>query len=188
MKTATRAFEELTARGGRELLLTGGEPFPHPGLGQLVAAAEGLERTILTDAMLFDRGRHRETLEVMDRSVVLQVSRDPVTATLHDRRRGTGSSDRALAGIGQARAAGSRVRVADERFADTGLHVSPENLGLEPTITADGAWWHPVAVTDPTLKIYDAPQPLSEVPGMARDTLAVQDAAAATGRKVFRCA
>ena len=219
---ATAAFEEFSQMGGREVFLTGGEPFLHPDLGALVDAAAGMERTILTNAMVFGRGTRRATLEAMDRSVVLQVSLDSATAEVHDRQRGAGSFDRALTGIGQAREAGFRVRVAAtlwdedpegvaalharlddegiarsdrvvrpvaaEGFAEHGVHVSLDTLEPEPTITADGAWWHPVAVTDPNLRIHDAPLPLSEVFGVVRDTLAVQDAAAATGREVFRCA
>lgn len=78
--------------------------------------------------------------------------------------------------------------VAQEGFADTGVHVALENLEPEPTLTVDGAWWHPVAVTNPHLRIADAPLPLAEVFGVVRDTLAVQDAADRSGREVFRCA
>ena len=66
--------------------------------------------------------------------------------------------------------------------------MSIDSLEPEPTITADGAWWHPVAVADPNMRIADSPLPLSEVFGVVRDTIAVQDAAARTGREVFRCA
>ena len=174
------------------------------------------------NAMIFGRGRRRELLQSLDRSVTLQVSLDSATPDLHDRQRGAGSWARALEGIGQARALGFRVRVAatlydedragvtalhhrldaegiapddrlirpvaEEGFADTGVHVSIDTLEPEPTITADGAWWHPVAVTNPHLRIADAPLPLSEVFGVVRDTLAVQDAAARAGREVFLCA
>ena len=51
VETATLAFAELAALGGREVLLTGGEPFLHPDLGALVAAADGLPRTRRTNAM-----------------------------------------------------------------------------------------------------------------------------------------
>jgi len=78
--------------------------------------------------------------------------------------------------------------VAQEGFADQGMHVSLDTLEPEPTITNDGAWWHPVAVTDPHMRIADAPLPLSEVFGVVRDILQVQGAAAASGREVFRCA
>ncbi|MGA8979856.1 MAG: radical SAM protein [Pedococcus sp.] len=219
---AREAFAEFRDLGGKELLLTGGEPFMHPELGELVAAAEGLERVILTNAMIFARGTRRRTLEEMDRSVLLQVSLDSATAEVHDRQRGAGSWSKALKGIGEARALGFRVRVAatlydedpvgvralhtrldaegiapDDRlirpvaaegFAETGVHVSIDNLEPEPTITSDGAWWHPVAVTNPHLRIADSPLPLSEVFGVVRDTLAVHDAATRAGREVFRCA
>jgi TusA-related sulfurtransferase/uncharacterized Fe-S cluster-containing radical SAM superfamily protein len=215
-------FAEFAEMGGRELFLTGGEPFMHPELGGLIDAAEGLERTLLTNAMIFSRGNRLKTLEEMDRSVVLQVSLDSATPELHDQQRGAGSWERALTGIGQARALGFRVRVAatlydedpagvaalharlddegidmadrvirpvaHEGFAESGMHVSIDTLEPEPTITVDGAWWHPVAVTNPNMRIADSPLPLAEVFGVVRDTLAVQDAAARSGREVFRCA
>ncbi|MET3808776.1 TusA-related sulfurtransferase [Nakamurella sp. UYEF19] len=221
-EVAAEALSEFRELGGVEVFLTGGEPFMHPELGDLVKAASGLQRTILTNAMVFARGQRRQTLEVMDRSVVLQVSLDSATPDLHDRQRGAGSWSKALAGIGQARSMGFRVRVAatlydedpgavqalhtrldaegidaadriirpvaQEGSADTGLHVSIDTLQPEPTITSDGAWWHPVAVTNPNMRIADAPLPLTEVFGVIRDTLAVQDAAARSGREVFRCA
>jgi TusA-related sulfurtransferase/uncharacterized Fe-S cluster-containing radical SAM superfamily protein len=221
-ETAREVFGEFRDLGGRELFLTGGEPFMHPDLGDMVAAAEGLERTILTNAMIFGRGRRRETLESIDRSVTLQVSLDSATPDLHDRQRGAGSWAKALEGIGLARSLGFRVRVAatlyredpdgvaalhsrldeehiapDDRIirpvaqegsAQTGIHISIDSLEPEPTVTADGAWWHPVAVTNPHLRIADSPLPLAEVFGVVRDTIAVQDAAARSGREVFRCA
>jgi len=45
-----------------------------------------------------------------------------------------------------------------------------------------------VAVTNPHMRIHDSPLPLSEIFGVVRDTLEVQDAASRTGREVFRCA
>jgi TusA-related sulfurtransferase/uncharacterized Fe-S cluster-containing radical SAM superfamily protein len=219
---AERAFAEFAAMGGREVFLTGGEPFMHPELGDLVRAAEGFERTILTNAMIFGRGRRREVLEEMDRSVTLQVSLDSAGPELHDAQRGRGSWARALEGIGLAHGLGFRVRVAatmfdedpagvaalharldeegiapedrvirpvaQEGFAETGVHVSLDSLAPEPVITADGAWWHPVAVTNPNMRIADAPLPLSEVFGVVQDILDVQGAASAAGREVFRCA
>ncbi|MEV6956059.1 radical SAM protein [Streptomyces sp. NPDC051183] len=219
---ATAVCGEFVAQGGREVFFTGGEPFMHPELGAVVAAAAGLDRTVLTNAMIFSKGRRRETLERLDRDVVLQISLDSATPDLHDRQRGAGSWSRAVEGIELARSLGFRVRVAAtlydedpkgveelhrrlddagiasgdrvirpvarEGFAATGVRVTLENLEPEPTLTADGAWWHPVAVTNPRLRIADAPLPLAEVFGVVRDTLAVQDAAARSGREVFRCA
>ncbi|WP_323792646.1 radical SAM protein [Nocardioides sp.] len=215
-------FAQFREQGGKELLLTGGEPFMHPQLGELVDAAEGLERTILTNAMVFHRGRRRELLESIDRSVVMQVSLDSATPEIHDKMRGAGSWARALDGIGLAHSLGFRVKIAATRFdedpegvrelherldaegiakedrvirpvaaegfADGGIHVSIDSLEPEPVITADGAWWHPVAVTNPHMRIADAPLDLEEIFGVVRDTLKVQDAASAAGREVFRCA
>ncbi len=221
-EVARTVFTEFRELGGTEVFLTGGEPFLHPELDELVAAAEGLERTLLTNAMIFHRGRRREILEGLDRSVALQVSLDSAGPEIHDRQRGAGSWEKALSGIELASELGFRVRiaatlwdedpegvallhkkldaleiatedrvirpVAAEGFADSGLHVSIDNLEPEPTLTADGAWWHPVAVTNPHMRIADAPHPVGEVLGVVRDTVAVQSAAAASGREVFRCA
>jgi organic radical activating enzyme/TusA-related sulfurtransferase len=221
LELARRVFDEFGAMGGKEVLFTGGEPFLHPELGGLVGAAGAFERTILTNATVMERGPRLETLTSLERDVVLQVSLDSATPTLHDQQRGAGTWDRAIAGISLARGLGFRVRVAAtlydedpvgvaalherldaegieredrlirpvarEGFADTGLHISLDALEPEPTLTVDGAWWHPVAVTNPHLRIAESPVPLGEVFGVVRDTVAVQDAAAASGRAVFRC-
>lgn len=78
--------------------------------------------------------------------------------------------------------------VAAEGFAEGGVHVSIDNLDPEPTITADGASWHPVAVNIPHMSIQDTPTLVAELIDVVRETLAVRDAAARSGREVFRCA
>ena len=79
--------------------------------------------------------------------------------------------------------------VAAEGFADTGVHVSIDTLEPEPTITADGAWWHPVAVTNPHLRIADASAPdLEEVSAWSATPSPSRTPPPATGREVFRCA
>lgn len=57
----------------------------------------------------------------------------------------------------------------------------------EPTLTADGAWWHPVAVTNRHLQVADAPLPLEHVFDVIRDVVAIQASAGTQGRSVFRC-
>jgi len=220
---ARTVVDEFAAQGGRELLITGGEPFLHPDLGAIVAhGAEQVPVVILTNAMVFERGRRRQQLESLDRDrVTLQVSLDSAGPALHDRQRGAGSHARALAGIGLAKQLGFRVRgaatlgedelgsvdqlhaaltnlgvvpedrlirpVAAEGFADDGIHISLDTVEPEPTIAVDGAWWHPVAVTNDHLKIADQPLPLAAVLDVIRDVLAVQAAGSAEGREVFRC-
>lgn len=220
---AEAAIDEFVAQGGRELMITGGEPFLHPELGAIVSyGSQRVPTVILTNAMVFDRGRRLETLRSMDRgSVTLQISLDSAGPTLHDRQRGAGSHAKALAGIGLARELGFGVRVAAtlseddlssadrlhaaldnlgvdpadrlirpiaaEGYAEAGVHLSLSNLEPEPTLTVDGAWWHPVSVTNPNLKVADAPLPLSRVLDVMRDVLEVHAAGATEGREVFRC-
>lgn len=62
-----------------------------------------------------------------------------------------------------------------------------EDLAPEPTLTADGAWWHPVAVADPAMRVSDHPLPLADVLAVMADLLAVRAGAERTGRRVFRC-
>ncbi|MEJ7742120.1 MAG: radical SAM protein [Nocardioidaceae bacterium] len=223
LQIAEKAIDEFVEQGGRELFITGGEPFLHPELGSMVGyGAKRVPVVILTNAMVFERGKRREALELMDRErVTLQVSLDSAGPGIHDRQRGAGSHARALAGIGLARDLGFRVRVAAtlpddelpsverlhaalnnlgipaedrlirpvaaEGFADEGLHVSLDTVEPEPTLTVDGAWWHPVAVTNTHLKVADEPLPLSTVFDVMRDVLAFQGAGAMEGREVFRC-
>ncbi len=217
------AVEQFAAMDGREVLLTGGEPFLHPELGQIASrAARLLPVTILTNAMLFARGKRRASLEAMDRDrVTLQISLDSGTPEVHDRQRGAGSFVRAMEGLRQARDLGFRVRVsmtlygedtatvaalhetlnfeaippsdrlirpvAHEGSAQTGQHISADSIAPEPTLTVDGAWWHPVGVADPNLRVAHSPLPVREVFATVRDAVRVQDASTSEGRAVFRC-
>ncbi|MBD8871062.1 radical SAM protein [Nocardioides donggukensis] len=223
VEMAASAATEFAAQGGRELLVTGGEPFLHPELGALVAATSAeVPVTLLTNAMVFERGRRRETLESFDRDrVVLQISLDSVGPGLHDRQRGKGSHAKAMSGIRLASELGFTVRVAatytpedageagdlhralgalgiaeedqlirpvaHEGFAEGGVEISLDTVEPEPTLTADGAWWHPVGVTNRHLKVADAPLPVAHVLDVMRDVVEVQQAAGDQGRTVFRC-
>lgn len=223
VETAASAAEQFAAQGGRELLITGGEPFLHPELDEFVArTASQVPVTLLTNAMVFRRGRRREILESFDRDrVTLQISLDSAGPELHDRQRGAGSHVRALEGIRLARELAFRVRVAttylpqdaaaagdlhgtladlgiaeadrlirpvaQEGHAENGIEISLDSVEPEPTLTADGAWWHPVAVTNRHLRVADAPLPLEHVLDVVRDVVAVQSAAGSQGRSVFRC-
>lgn len=225
VELAAQAADEFVAAGGRELLLTGGEPFLHPEIGRLVEVLVArLPVTLLTNAMLLQRGARRAALEVMPRDrVTLQVSLDSAAPRLHDDHRGAGSHARAVAGIALARQLGFRVKiaatlhegdvdgvvelhrllddwdvagqdrlirpVAAQGLSELGQVVTLDTLSPEPTLTTDGLWWHPVAVTDPAMRVADHPLPLAEGLAVIRDAVATQDAAHREGRRhVFRCA
>lgn len=222
---AVRAAEEFAGLGGRELLLTGGEPFLHPELADLVAGCRRFVPepvTVLTNAMLFSTGRGRRTLAALDPAdVVLQVSLDSGTPRLHDLHRGRGSFDRARAGIAVARTAGFRVRVAatiaaadadeeqqlharlddddvpaEDRLvrrvarqgaATSGVELSAATLHPEPTLAVDGAWWHPVAVTDRSMQVASEPLPVVSVLAVIAATLRARRADPHADLQSFRC-
>jgi molybdenum cofactor biosynthesis enzyme MoaA len=222
---ADQVAAEFAAMGGAEVFVTGGEPFLHPQIGELITAvAARLPVTILTNAMVVDRGRRRAALEALPRQrVTLQISLDSVSPAIHDRNRGPGSHAKAMAGIGLARELGFAVRlaatmypqdaaaatgltallddwgipadhrlirpVAQQGFATAGEAVTVDTLAPEPTVAVDGVWWHPVGVTDPGMLVSPTPLPLRDALDTISDTVRVQDAARAEGRRhVFRCA
>jgi MoaA/NifB/PqqE/SkfB family radical SAM enzyme len=218
-----RACEEFAGLGGRETLLTGGEPFLVPDLPQMVTiAGRWTPVTVLTNAMVFARGSRRRALEQLDRSrVTLQVSLDSGSPALHDRHRGPGSFARARAGIDLARTLGFRVRVAatidagdaaeeaalhalldadgippadrlvrrvaHTGFADHGLELDIDTLWPEPTLAADGAWWHPVGITDPAMQVASTPLPLVTVFAVIGATLRDRSGDRTTALQAFRC-
>ncbi len=109
---AARA-REAKALGFRTVLLTGGEPFLHPEIGEMaLAAASQLPTIILTNGSLFT-GARRAALESLPRDrVTLQISLDSPTPDTHDGHRGAGSWAKAREGIAIARDLGFRVRIA----------------------------------------------------------------------------
>jgi organic radical activating enzyme len=108
-----RAASEAPGAGVRELLVTGGEPFLRSDIAEvLLACAQALPTTVLTNGLLF-AGKRRDSLRSLPRDrVVLQISLDSPTAALHDRHRGEGTWEKARAGIAIARQEGFRVRLA----------------------------------------------------------------------------
>ena len=53
-------------------------------------------------------------------------------------------------------------RVAKQGAATQGQRVSRASLVPEVCVTVDGVWWHPVAATDPAMKVADYWVPLDE--------------------------
>lgn len=106
-------LEQAADIGVQELYLTGGEPFLHPDIVEIVTLCAAARPTVvLTNGMLF-RGSRLERLDAIPRSdVVLQVSVDSATPQRHDEHRGAGSWERAVSGVRTARSMGFRVRLA----------------------------------------------------------------------------
>ncbi|MEP6462608.1 MAG: radical SAM protein [Frankiaceae bacterium] len=189
-----RAVAEGVEAGVRELYLTGGEPFLHADIAEIVEACTRAAPTVLlTNAMLF-RGSRLRRLDAMPRDgLLLQVSIDSPTPDVHDAHRGAGSWQRAVDGIATATALGFRVRlgatlstgspverdtlaelagrlgverdlvvrrVAREGVASRGIVVSRATLVPEVCVTGDGVYWHPVAATNPAMKVSTRLSPL----------------------------
>jgi pyruvate-formate lyase-activating enzyme len=108
-----RIAQEAAELRVKEFLVTGGEPFILPDIGDiLIACTAAAPTTMLTNGMLF-AGRRLETLRSLPRDrLTLQISLDSPTPERHDSNRGTGTWARAWSGIERARAEGFRVRLA----------------------------------------------------------------------------
>jgi choline dehydrogenase-like flavoprotein len=78
-------------------------------------------------------------------------------------------------------------RIAHTGFADHGLELDIDTLWPEPTLAADGAWWHPVGITDPAMQIASTPLPLITVFAVIRATLNDHSRERATALQAFRC-
>ena len=130
-------IDEAESAGVEELYLTGGEPFMLLDLDErLRRATAAFPTTVLTNAMVW-QGERLRRLEALSRDrLTLQISLDSATADLHDRHRGDGSFDKAVAGIRQAIELGFRIRVAATLGSDAGADEAAltgffDELGLD---------------------------------------------------------
>ena len=96
--------------GVREVYFTGGEPFLHPEIMEMVEDTLALAPlTVLTNGTLFTRERIERLATLSSAgiySLELRVSLDGPTAAAHDRIRGQGTFARALEGLGRLSRAG----------------------------------------------------------------------------------
>ncbi len=144
----TALVDEAVAEGFDELYVTGGEPFLHPDIIDLLLyAAARLPTVVLTNAMLLG-GRRAGGLGRLAATgqLVVQTSLDGSRPEIHDAHRGRGSWTRAVAGIRQATQAGLDVRVALTETPENrhdiaamaelvaSLGVAPEGFAVRPLL------------------------------------------------------
>lgn len=100
-----RTIEDAVRLGAREFYFTGGEPFMHPEIVEvLTAAVHARPTTVLTNAMLFKEAGLARLAAASDQSgntLTFRVSLDGHTAEMNDAIRGAGVFDKTLAGIAQ---------------------------------------------------------------------------------------
>ena len=140
--------DEALGEGFTEIYVTGGEPFVHPDIFALIEyAADRLPTVVLTNAMLFTGRRRAQLARLAGRpGLVLQSSIDGACAATHDRWRGTGSWERAMAGLRFAAELGLPLRVALTRTPDNAgeidelrdvlgeLGVAAEDFAVRPLV------------------------------------------------------
>ncbi|MBX9393923.1 radical SAM protein [Streptomyces sp. TRM72054] len=121
--------DEAVKAGFTELYVTGGEPFLHPGIVELLDHASAqLPTVVMTNAMLL-RGRRADGLaDLAGRKLTVQTSLDGATPHTHDLHRGTGSWQRTMDGIRHLIDLGLPPRVA--------LTETPENTHEIPAVAA----------------------------------------------------
>ncbi len=151
--------DEAVSEGFTELYVTGGEPFLHPDIIDMLGyASQRLPTVVLTNGMLF-RGRRLAGLAGLAQqaragSLTIQTSLDGARPHTHDAHRGRGSWARTMDGIRQAVSLGLPVRVAmtetPENAAETGeaarllagLGIEGEAFAVRPLLrrglSADG--------------------------------------------------
>jgi MoaA/NifB/PqqE/SkfB family radical SAM enzyme len=105
-----RALDEGAALGMKQVYFTGGEPFLHPRIRELVGLArEVAPLTIVTNGLLLDDPTVAwlaETFRASRYSLDLRVSLDGMTAAQNDPVRGRGTFDRVVAALRRLGAAG----------------------------------------------------------------------------------
>jgi pyruvate-formate lyase-activating enzyme/predicted phosphodiesterase len=127
--------DEAVVSGFAELYVTGGEPFLHPGIVDLLDHASAqLPTVVMTNAMLLRGKRAGGTPSgggldrLADRKLTVQTSLDGATPHTHDLHRGPGSWQRTTDGIRHLIDLGLPPRVA--------LTETQENTGEIPAVAA----------------------------------------------------
>ncbi len=67
------------------------------------------------------------------------------------------------------------------------MQLTLDSLWPEPTLTADGAWRHPVGIADPAMQVASTPLPLVTVLAVIRATLDDPERDRGAALDAFRC-
>jgi molybdenum cofactor biosynthesis enzyme MoaA len=98
-------IDQALELGVKEFYFTGGEPFMHPQIGEVLSAAlRHRPTTVLTNAMLFRDAVLQQITDARDASgheMTFRVSLDGHNAEMNDALRGEGVFDRTLDGVEQ---------------------------------------------------------------------------------------
>ncbi len=117
--------DEALQEGFSELYVTGGEPFVHPEIVEMIEYASArLDTVVMTNAMLLTSRRAHGLERLAGRGrLTLQSSLDGARPETHDRWRGAGSWERAMEGIRFAHDLGLPLRVAMTETPDNRAEV-----------------------------------------------------------------
>jgi radical SAM protein with 4Fe4S-binding SPASM domain len=119
---------ELVSLGGDQVTLSGGEPLLHPEFREIVSGLDGsLAVEVLTNGTLVDQG----LAGLLSRKAArVQVSLDGSRPGIHDRIRGKGSFERAMAGIRALKQAGVEDLVLCATVTRGNVHDLGEIIAL----------------------------------------------------------
>jgi len=137
--------------GTREIGYTGGEPFMNPDMIEILETTleRGHETLVLTNAMQpMQRPRVQDGLLALKAchgaNLVLRVSLDHYGPVLHEKERGTGTWDKAIAGIDWLAANGFRIAIAGRTCWG---EVEQESRAGYARLIAERGW--PIDPADP---------------------------------------
>lgn len=108
-----RIVDEATELGFQEIFFTGGEPFIHKDIFNMLAyASKRIKTTVLTNAMLFQGQRLEQFLAIGPNNLTVQVSLDGGRPEHHDAYRGDGTWSKTEQGIRLVQRHGFHVRLS----------------------------------------------------------------------------
>jgi uncharacterized Fe-S cluster-containing radical SAM superfamily protein len=190
---------ESLALGAKEFYFTGGEPFVHSEMLEILADTLALApATVLTNGTLFTAQRLDALRSLSDRSrfaLEIRVSLDGATASEHDAFRGAGTFERALGGLAALEAHGLLPIVTVTHGTDEDAHAfRARYLGL----LRDAGLARPRLKVLPMFLLgreaqrtrgYEPGESLADLPSEAFDETRLQcgSCRAITSRGVFVC-